>query len=123
MSKRILVVDDSSSIRQVEKMVLSGAGYDVMEACDGRDALTRLQTTSVNLIFTDINMPNMDGMSLIRALRANSTHRLTPIVLVTTESAEDRKREAKAAGATGWVVKPFTPEQLLTVATRILGKG
>jgi two-component system chemotaxis response regulator CheY len=123
MAKRILVVDDSMSIRQVQRMILSGAGYEVIEACDGNDALARLKEAPVNLIFSDVNMPNMDGMTLIRSVRANPSLRLTPIVLVTTESAEDKRKEAKQLGATGWVVKPFTPDQLLTVVTRLLGKG
>jgi two-component system, chemotaxis family, chemotaxis protein CheY len=122
MAKRILLVDDSMTIRQVEKLVLSGVGYDLLEACDGKDALARLQNTPVNLVLTDVNMPNLDGFGLIRALRAHPVHRLTPIIMVTTESAQEKRNEAKLAGATGWMVKPFSPDQLLAVVTRVLGK-
>lgn len=121
MSKRILAADDSASVRQVVKFVLTGAGYEVLEAVDGRDALAKLGGAPVNLIMTDLNMPFVDGLSLIRQVRANPVHRLTPILMVTTESMAEKKAEGKAAGATGWVVKPFTPEQLLAVVKRLIG--
>lgn len=121
MAKRVMVVDDSVSVRQVQKMVLSAAGYEVVEAVDGRDALSKLKQTQVNLIFTDLNMPNLDGVGLIRSVRSDSTHRMTPVVMVTTESQEEKKREGKAAGATGWIVKPFTPDQLLAVTRKVIG--
>ena len=121
MPKRILAVDDSASIRQVERFVLSGAGYDVVEASDGREALTLLAGGPVNLILTDLNMPNLDGLGLIRGVRQDPAHRLTPIIMITTESDDVKKREGKAAGATGWIVKPFTPEQLLAVVKKVLG--
>jgi two-component system chemotaxis response regulator CheY len=120
MAKRILAADDSLSIRQVVKLVLSGAGYDVIEAVDGKDALGKLTHEPVNLILTDLNMPNLDGVGLIKAVRANPTHRLTPILMVTTESSDAKKQEGKAAGATGWVVKPFTPDQLLAVVKKLI---
>ncbi len=121
MSKRILIVDDSSSVRQVQTFVLSGAGYDVVEAVDGQDALAKVAGAPVHLVLTDLNMPNLDGLGLVRALRAGAATRLTPIVMVTTESEDAKKREGKAAGATGWIVKPFTPDQLLAVVRRVLG--
>ncbi len=121
MAKRILVVDDSASIRQVQRYVLAGAGYDVTEAVDGQDGLSKLQGNAVNLIFTDLNMPNLDGVGFIKAVRSSQSHRLTPIVMVTTESADAKKQEGKAAGATGWIVKPFTPEQLLAVVKKVMG--
>ncbi|MGC3999644.1 MAG: response regulator [Anaeromyxobacter sp.] len=121
MAKRVLVVDDSASVRQVSAMVLAGAGYEVLEASDGNDALRALTAGRVNLILTDLNMPHLDGIGLIRAVRADATHRLTPMVMVTTESQAERKAEGKAAGATGWVVKPFTPDQLLAVVRKVLG--
>jgi len=121
MNKRILIVDDSSSMRQVQTFVLSGAGYEVVEAVDGKDALTKLAAGPVHLVLTDLNMPNLDGIGLVRTLRAGAATRLTPIVMITTESEETRKREGKVAGATGWIVKPFTPEQLLAVVRRVLG--
>ncbi|HTP26278.1 MAG TPA: response regulator, partial [Anaeromyxobacteraceae bacterium] len=115
------VVDDSPSVRQVENMVLTGAGYDVIEAFDGKDALSKLSGSSVNLVLTDLNMPNLDGIGLIRAIRGSPTNRLTPVVMITTESQDVRKQEGKAAGATGWIVKPFTPEQLVAVVKRVIG--
>src|SRR5512142_1893059 len=110
MPKRILVVDDSASVRQVEQLVLSGAGYEVVEAVDGQDGLDKLALGPVHLVLTDLNMPRLDGVGLIRAVRANPAHRLTPVIMITTESQDARKQEGKAAGATGWIVKPFTPE-------------
>ncbi len=121
MSKRLLIVDDSQSVRQVQRHVLSGAGYEVVEATDGQDALAQLGRQPVNLILTDLNMPNLDGLGLIRAVRGDTAHRLTPVVFITTESQDAKKLEAKAAGATGWIVKPFTPEQLVGVVKRVLG--
>jgi two-component system, chemotaxis family, chemotaxis protein CheY len=121
VAKRVLVVDDSASVRQVQRFVLGGAGYEVVEAVDGRDALAKLAGGAVNLILTDLNMPNLDGVGLIRAVRASAAHRLTPVVMITTESQDAKKQEAKAAGATGWIVKPFTPEQLLAVVKRVIG--
>lgn len=121
MSKRILIVDDSASVRQVQRFVLSGAGYEVVEASDGKDALTQLGAGPVSLILTDLNMPNLDGLGLIKAVRSDAAHRLTPVVIITTESEEKKKTEARAAGATGWIVKPFTPEQLVGVVKRVVG--
>lgn len=121
MSKRIMAVDDSASVRQVQRFVLSGAGYEVLEAKDGKEALARLTSTQVNLILTDLNMPNLDGLGLIRGVRQSAANRLTPIIMITTESDDAKKREGKAAGATGWIVKPFTPDQLLAVVKKVLG--
>lgn len=121
MSKRIMAVDDSASVRQVQRFVLSGAGYEVLEAKDGKEALARLTSTQVNLILTDLNMPNLDGLGLIRGVRQTASNRLTPIIMITTESDDAKKREGKAAGATGWIVKPFTPDQLLAVVKKVLG--
>lgn len=121
MAKKILVVDDSAVIRQVEETVLRNAGYEVVSANGGQEALGRLAATSVALILTDLNMPGVDGVSLIKQVRSAGNHRLTPIVMITTESKDTKKQEGKAAGATAWVVKPFTPEQLLGVVKRIIG--
>jgi len=121
VGKRILTVDDSASILQVEKLVLAGAGYDVVQATDGQDALGKLNGTPVHLVLTDLNMPRLDGVGLIRAIRASASHRLTPVVMITTESKGEKKQEGKAAGATGWIVKPFTPEQLLAVVKKVIG--
>jgi two-component system chemotaxis response regulator CheY len=120
MAKVILTVDDSASVRQMVAFTLSGAGYTVIEAVDGKDALVKFNG-GVNLVITDLNMPNLDGIGLIRALRANPASKGTPILMLTTESQESRKQEGKAAGATGWIVKPFTMPQLLAVVKRVIG--
>ena len=120
MSKTILTVDDSSSVRQVVAFTLRSADYTVAEASHGEEALTRLQTP-LHLVITDLNMPVMDGIELIRRVRAGGPNRYVPIIVLTTESQEVKKQEARAAGATGWIVKPFRPEQLLTVVKKVLG--
>ncbi len=117
--KRILTVDDSSSVRQMVRLTLEGAGYSVVEAVDGQDALTKVSPPP-DLIITDLNMPNLDGIGLIRALRAQPATKFTPILMLTTESQEVKKQEGKAAGATGWIVKPFTPDQLVAVVRKVL---
>jgi two-component system, chemotaxis family, chemotaxis protein CheY len=121
MAKRIMVVDDSAIIRQVEESVLKAAGFEVVVANDGREALAKMATGAFHLILTDLNMPNLDGVEFIKAVRTTGTQRLVPIVMVTTESKDSKKKEGKAAGATAWVVKPFTPEQLLAVVHKVLG--
>lgn len=121
MASSIMTVDDSSSMRQMVSFVLRGAGYNVLEAVDGQDALAKLTGTSVNMVITDLNMPLMDGIELIRRLRALPSYKFTPIVLLTTESQPEKKQQGKAAGATGWIVKPFTPEQLLAVVKKVAG--
>jgi two-component system chemotaxis response regulator CheY len=120
MAKVILTVDDSASVRQMVKFTLADAGYAVIEAIDGKDALAKL-TRPVNLVITDLNMPNLDGIGLIRSLRANPMCKGIPIIMLTTESQDARKQEGKAAGATGWIVKPFATQQLLAVVKRVLG--
>jgi len=120
MGKRILVVDDSASVRQVEQMVLSGAGYDVLEAQDGKDALRKLGDNPVALVLTDLNMPLLDGVGLIQQLRQHPAHRLTPIVMITTESSDEKKQAGRAAGATGWLVKPFDPAKLIEVIGKVI---
>ena len=120
MAKVILTVDDSASVRQMVTFTLSDAGYTVIEAVDGKDALTKL-TQSVNLVITDLNMPNLDGIGLIKRLRADPACKGIPIIMLTTESQDSRKQEGKAAGATGWIVKPFATQQLLAVVKRVLG--
>jgi two-component system, chemotaxis family, chemotaxis protein CheY len=120
MGKTILSVDDSSSVRQLVRFTLSEAGYQVIEACDGQDALTKL-AAPVHLILTDLNMPRLDGIGLIRKVRAMASHKGVPILMLTTESQESRKQEGKAAGATGWIVKPFSPQQLVAVIHKVLG--
>ena len=121
MSARILVVDDSASMRQMVSFALTSAGFAAEEAEDGQVALGRAQNERFNAVVTDVNMPNMDGISLIRALRGLPDYRFTPLLMLTTESAADKKAEGKAAGATGWLVKPFNPEQLVATVQKVLG--
>ncbi|MES2129839.1 MAG: response regulator [Pseudomonadota bacterium] len=120
MAKTIMVVDDSASLRQVVGIALKGAGYDVIEACDGRDALGKLTGKKINLIVCDVNMPNMDGITFVRELKALATHKFTPVIMLTTESQEEKKREGQAAGARAWVVKPFKPEVLLGAVQKLV---
>ncbi|TLM68466.1 MAG: response regulator [Deltaproteobacteria bacterium] len=119
MAKRVMAVDDSATVRQVLQMTLEGAGYQVVEAVDGRDALDKLGRTTVDMMVTDLNMPNMDGIDLIRHVRQSPGNRFMPIIMLTTESQPEKKQEGKAAGASGWIVKPFKPEQLLAVVRMI----
>ena len=120
MGKSILTVDDARTIRQMVSFTLKGAGYDVLEAQDGTVALSVLQTRAVDLVLTDINMPNMNGIELTRQLRALPSFAKTPIILLTTESDPGKKAEGRAAGATGWIVKPFGQEQLLAIVNKLL---
>jgi two-component system chemotaxis response regulator CheY len=114
-----MTVDDSASVRQMVSMTLKNAGFTVIEASDGKDALAKLGGP-VDMILTDLNMPNMDGISLIKNVRAMAQYRFIPIVMLTTESQADKKAEGKSAGATGWIVKPFKPDQLLAVVQKVL---
>lgn len=120
MGKRIMTVDDSPTVRQMVGLTLREAGYEVVEAVDGVDALRRLEQESVEMLITDLNMPRMDGVGLIRAVRSNPANRFIPIIMLTTESHDLKKQEGKAAGASGWIVKPFKPEQLLGVVRMVL---
>jgi two-component system chemotaxis response regulator CheY len=116
----ILAVDDSPSMRDMVRIALTAAGFEVTQASDGEEALDLARKTPFDLVLSDVNMPRMDGIALIRALRAESGYRHTPILMLTTESSTDRKREGKEAGATGWIVKPFDPEQLVATMNRVL---
>lgn len=120
MSKTVLVVDDSTSMRQMVSFTMKEAGFDVIEGANGQEALTNVQGKAVNLVITDLNMPVMDGMSLIHQLRAQPAFKFTPILMLTTESQDAKKQEGKAAGATGWIVKPFNPTQLLQVVAKVV---
>ena len=117
----ILTVDDSTSMRQMVSFTLKQAGYDVTEAADGVEGLQKAQSGRFNLVITDVNMPRMDGISLVKELRGLPAYKFTPILLLTTESGSDKKQEGKAAGATGWLVKPFNPDQLLTTIKKVIG--
>ena len=119
MSKRILAVDDSKTMRDMVAFTLRNAGFQVEEAEDGKAALGKLGGAKFDLIITDLNMPNMDGISLIRNVRAGSQHRAVPILILTTESDATKKNDGKAAGATGWLVKPFSPEKLVELVQRV----
>jgi two-component system chemotaxis response regulator CheY len=121
MAKIIMTADDSASVRQMVAFTLKQNGYDVVEAVDGRDALNKLNAQKVDMLLTDLNMPNMDGIELIKGVRAGALNKFIPIVMLTTESQDSRKAEGKAAGATGWIVKPFKPEQLIGVVKKVLG--
>ena len=115
-----MTVDDSASVRQMVSFTLRTAGYQVVEAGDGAQALERLQGP-VHLILTDLNMPRMDGIELVKQVRASATYKYVPIVMLTTESQDAKKQAGRAAGATGWIVKPFQAEQLLAVVKKVLG--
>lgn len=120
MSKKIMTADDSASMRQMIGFTLKQAGFDIVEAEHGQDALTKLSGSAVDMLITDLNMPVMDGLELIRQVRALPQFKYIPIVMLTTESQADKKQEGKAAGATGWIVKPFTPDQLVSVVNKVL---
>lgn len=117
----ILAVDDSASMRQMVAFTLKGAGYDVTEAKDGQEALNIAKTNKFNLVITDVNMPNMDGITLTKELRTLPAYKFIPILTLTTESSMEKKMAGKQAGATGWIVKPFNPDQLLATVKKVLG--
>ena len=120
MAKLILLVDDSASLRQVVAIALKGAGYEVLEACDGRDALKKLTGQKVHLIVSDVNMPNMDGISMVKEIKKLPNYKFTPIMMLTTESDQDKKMQGKAAGAKAWLVKPFQPPKLLDAVSKLV---
>ena len=118
---QILAVDDSASMRQMVAFTLKGAGHDVTEASDGKQALDLAKSQKFDLVLSDVNMPNMDGIALTKELRTLPNFKFTPILILTTESGTDKKQDGKAAGATGWIVKPFNPDQLLATVKKVLG--
>ena len=120
MSKTIMIVDDSSSMRSVISMALKGAGYATLEACDGKDALAKLTGQKINLIISDVNMPNMDGITFVKEVKKLANYKFTPIIMLTTESQEGKKKEGQAAGAKAWVVKPFQPAQMLEAVAKLI---
>lgn len=119
MGKLIMTADDSASVRQMVSFTLKKEGYDVIEAVDGKDAIAKMNS-NVKMVITDLNMPNVDGIELIKKIRANSAYKFLPIIMLTTESQDTKKQEGKSAGATGWIVKPFKPEQLVAVVKKVL---
>ena len=120
MAKTILVVDDSASLRQVVSIALKGGGYDVIEACDGKDGLTKLNGQKIHLIISDVNMPNMDGLSFVKAAKQKPEYKFTPVIMLTTEAGDAMKQQGQAAGAKAWVVKPFQPAQMLTAVSKLI---
>ena len=121
MARHVMTVDDSKTMRDMVTYTLRGAGFQVSEAEDGQKALQMLRTTKVDLVITDLNMPKMDGVGLIRALRADPQHRAVPILMLTTEGSPAKKAEGRSAGATGWLVKPFNPDKLVELVHRVCG--
>ncbi|MFE8070323.1 response regulator [Marinobacteraceae bacterium S3BR75-40.1] len=119
MAKTIFIVDDSASMRQLVSMTLKEAGYQVHEAFDGEDALNKLKGQRVNLVISDVNMPRMDGLTLLKSLKQDARHKFTPVLMLTTESEQSKKAEGQAAGAKAWMVKPFNPSQLLAAVEKL----
>ena len=120
MAKTVLIVDDSASIRQVVGIALKGAGYDVIEATDGQNALDKLTGQRVHLIISDVNMPVMDGITFLKQVKTRPEYKFTPVIMLTTESAEGKKAQGQAAGAKAWVVKPFQPQQMLAAVSKLI---
>ena len=120
MAATILAVDDSASMRQMVSFTLKNAGYEVIEAADGIDALDFARNNAVSLVLTDVNMPRMDGITLVRELRQLPAYKFTPMLVLTTEASPEKKMEGKQAGATGWLVKPFNPDKLLATIAKVL---
>ncbi|UZD97768.1 response regulator [Pseudomonas corrugata] len=120
MAKTIMIVDDSASLRQVVSIALKSAGYDTVEACDGKDALSKLDGRKLHLIISDVNMPNMDGLTFVRAAKQLPAYKFTPVIMLTTEVSDAKKQEGQAAGAKAWVVKPFQPAQMLTAVSKLV---
>lgn len=120
MTKTALIVDDSTSMRQMVSFTMKEAGFNVLEGANGQEALVRVEGQRVDVVVTDLNMPLMDGITLIRQLRSTPLNKFTPILMLTTESQDSKKQEGKAAGATGWIIKPFNPQQLLDVISKVV---
>ncbi len=120
MAKTILIVDDSASFRQVVALTLKGAGYDVLEAADGKEGVTRLDGRKIHLIISDVNMPNMDGIAFLKQVKAHASYKFTPVVMLTTEGQDAKKNEGKTAGAKAWIMKPFMPPQILDVVSKLV---
>ncbi len=120
MAKTIMIVDDSASLRQVVAIALRSAGYEVLEGSDGKDALAKLTGQKVHLVISDVNMPNMDGISFLKTLKQMPAYKFTPVIMLTTESHESKKQQGQAAGAKAWVVKPFRPEQMLGAVQKLV---
>jgi two-component system, chemotaxis family, chemotaxis protein CheY len=120
MAKKILIVDDSASVRTVARMALSGAGYEILEAANGQEGLQQLAVGRVNLIVSDVNMPIMDGITFLKQVKALPNHKFTPVIMLTTEAGQDKKEEGRAAGAKAWITKPFQPASLLDAVSKLV---
>lgn len=120
MSKTVMIVDDSASVRQVVAIALKGAGYEVLDACDGKDALTKLDGRKIHLIISDVNMPNLDGIGFVKQVKAHPSYKFTPVIMLTTESAAEKKQRGQEAGAKAWIVKPFQPQQMLDAVAKLV---
>lgn len=118
--KKLLLVDDSASLRQMVSMTLERAGYEVVQACDGKDALNKLDGQKLNLIITDVNMPNLDGIGFLKEVKQRPAYKFTPVIMLTTETEQAKREQARAAGAKAWVVKPFKPEQMLDAVAKLV---
>jgi two-component system, chemotaxis family, chemotaxis protein CheY len=118
---KILAIDDSASMRQMVNFTLKSAGFDVTDACDGVEALKIAKLSKFDVIISDVNMPNMDGLTLVKKLRSLENYKFIPILMLTTESSQEKKQAGRAAGATGWIVKPFNPDQLLATVNKVVG--
>jgi len=120
MAKRILLVDDSASVRTVAKIALAEAGYETVEACNGQEALQQLEGPRVHLIVSDVNMPVMDGISLLKQIKAHPNYKFTPVIMLTTEAGQDKKEAGRAAGAKAWITKPFQPRSLVDAVAKLV---
>jgi two-component system, chemotaxis family, chemotaxis protein CheY len=120
MAKTVMIIDDSDSMRQVVSIALKGAGYDVLEGCDGKDAIAKLTGQKIHLMVCDVNMPNMDGFTFVTEVKKIPAYRFTPVIMLTTEIAEEKKAKGQAAGAKAWMVKPFKPDQLLNAVAKLI---
>jgi two-component system, chemotaxis family, chemotaxis protein CheY len=120
MAKTILIVDDSASLRQLVKITLTGAGYDVIEAENGQKALDQFDGKKIHLVISDVNMPIMDGITFVTKMKAIAAYKFTPVIMLTTESSSDMKVQGQAAGAKAWVVKPFKPEMILAAVAQLI---
>lgn len=120
MTKTIMIVDDSASLRQVVAIALKGAGYSVLEACDGQDALNKLNGVKIHLIICDVNMPNLDGIGFVKQMKTLPNYKFTPVIMLTTEGSDEKKQAGQMAGARAWVVKPFRPEQMLSAVAKLI---
>ena len=120
MAKKVLIVDDSSSVRTVARMALRERGYEVIEASNGKEALEKLDSERCHLVISDVNMPTMDGITLLKEIKANPNYKFTPVIMLTTEAGEDKKQEGRAAGAKAWITKPFQPQLLVDAVSKLI---